>query len=508
MGSFERERVAKPHSLCVPYPAQGHVGPMLKLAKLLHNSLGFHITFVNNHHNHQRFLRSRGADTLDGIPSFRFESIPDGLPPSDPDATQDIPTLSYAVLNNHLLEPFKKLIRRLNDESSDSSPPVSVIISDAIMPFTIDAAEQLGGLPVVLFWTASACGFLGYSQYRPLLNMSVLPFKDSRYEKDGSLDMVVDWVPSMNGIQLKHLPSFIRSTNKDDIMLNLLMISAERAAHSCLPIIFNTFHGFESDVLEDISKLVCPNLIYTIGPFQLLDPKYSTTSQNDINNDNDAKSLGTNLWKEDLKCLEWLDSKDPNSVIYVSFGSITTMTSENLVEFAWGLANSNRPFLWIVRHGIVSSEDGALPPEFLVETKERGLLAGWCDQEKVLAHPSVGVFLTHSGWNSTLDTICGGVPVLCWPFFAEQQTNCWFSSEKWGIGMAIDNEVRREKVVEQVRELMEGEKGKEMKRKAMEWQRLAQEATASPLGSSYLNYEKLINQVLLPLKHQDRKSVV
>lgn len=177
------------------------------------------------------------------------------------------------------------------------------------------------------------------------------------------------------------------------------------------------------------------------------------------------------------------------------------MTNENLIEFAWGLANSKHPFLWILRPDIVTGDSAVIPIEFLEETKDRGLVSSWCDQETVLYHPSIGGFLTHCGWNSTLDTINSGVPIMCWPFFAEQQTNCWFSFEKWGIGMEIDNEVRRNEVAKQVKELMEEEKGKGMAKKAKEWRMLAEEAIKGPNGSSYLDFEKLVNQELLPLKN-------
>lgn len=496
MGSCGGDKLAKIHAVCIPYPAQGHINPMLKLAKLLH-SRGFHITFVNTEYNHRRLLRARGPNSLDAVSSFRFEAIPDGLPSSDADATQDIPTLCQAVLD-HFLEPFKQLLVRLNDSSS-GSPPVTLIISDVVVPISLDAAQQLGGIPLVWLWTASACGFLAYSQYRKLVDMGIVPFKDSKFTTDGSLDMVVDWVPSMRGIQLKYIPSFIRTTDRDDIMLNYLMLSTERAAQSTAPIIFNTFDAFEHDVLDDISKIIVGPM-YTIGPMQL-------QLNNNVSDDTAVKSLASNLWKEDQKCFEWLDSKKPKSVVYVSFGSITTMTNENLIEFAWGLANSNHPFLWVLRPDIVTGDSAIIPPEFLAETKDRGLITSWCDQEKVLNHASVGSFLTHCGWNSTLDTICSGVPVICWPFFAEQQTNCWFSFEKWGIGMEIDNEVRRSEVEKQVRELMEGEKGKEMTRKAMEWKQLAEEAIAPPSGSSYINFEKLVNKELLPLKNVKKQSL-
>lgn len=117
------------------------------------------------------------------------------------------------------------------------------------------------------------------------------------------------------------------------------------------------------------------------------------------------------------------------------------MTNDQFVEFAWGLANSKQPFLWITRPNLVTGE-AVLPPEFLEETIHRGLIATWCNQEQVLAHPAIGGFLTHSGWNSTVETICNGVPIICWPFFAEQQTNCWYSCTKWGIGMEIDTDVK------------------------------------------------------------------
>ncbi|MED6194944.1 hypothetical protein PIB30_033357 [Stylosanthes scabra] len=85
-------RIEKPHAVCIPYPSQGHITPMLKLAKLLHHK-GFHITFVNTEYNHKRLLKSRGSDSLRGLPSFRFETIPHGLPDDHADVTQNVPSL-------------------------------------------------------------------------------------------------------------------------------------------------------------------------------------------------------------------------------------------------------------------------------------------------------------------------------------------------------------------------------------------------------------------------------
>ena len=163
----------KPHAVCLPFPAQGHINPMLKFAKILY-SKGFHITFVNTEFNHQRLLKSQGAEALTHNPSFQFETIPDGLPPSENiDVTQDIPSLCIST-SQTFLEPFKKLLSKLNENTV--TPPMGCIISDGIMSFTLDAADELS-IPNVLFWTTSACGFLAYAHYITLKQRGLIPLK-------------------------------------------------------------------------------------------------------------------------------------------------------------------------------------------------------------------------------------------------------------------------------------------------------------------------------------------
>ncbi|KAL6135059.1 hypothetical protein ACLB2K_067287 [Fragaria x ananassa] len=186
----------------------------------------------------------------------------------------------------------------------------------------------------------------------------------------------------------------------------------------------------------------------------------------------------------------------PYSVVYVNFGSVVVMTLQQLMEFAWGLANSKLPFLWVIRPDLIAGESAILPPEFVAETKERGLIASWCPQEQVLNHPSVGGLLTHSGWNSTMESISAGVPMLCWPLFGDQRINCLYTCYEWGIGMEISNDVKRDEVKKLVEELMKGEKGKELKNKVGICKKLAEEAS-SPLGSSHITLDNLVNQVLL-----------
>ncbi|KAF8714912.1 hypothetical protein HU200_027448 [Digitaria exilis] len=476
----------RPHVVCVPLPAQGHVTPMLKLAKVLH-SRGFHVTFVNSEFNHRRLLRSRGAHALDGVPGFRFAAIPEGLPPSDADATQDVPSLCRATMET-CLPHFRSLLAELNASGPDV-PPVTCVVGDDVMSFTLEAAREIG-VPCALFWTASVCGYMGYRYYRNLMDMGIFPLKDAEQLTNGFLDTPVDWAAGMSKhTRLKDLPSFLRSTDPDEFMVHFALKVTEQIAGADA-VILNTFDELEQEALEAMRAMIPASAsIHTVGPLAFL-------AEDVVPRGGPLDTLGSNLWKEDVSCFDWLDARAPRSVVYVNYGSITVMTNEELVEFAWGLANSGHDFLWIIRPDLVNGDAAVLPPEFMEAIKGRGHLATWCPQEVVLRHEAVGVFLTHSGWNSTMESLCGGVPMLCWPFFAEQQTNCRYKCMEWGVGMEIGHDVRREAVEEKIREAMGGEKGKEMRRRALEWRETAVRAT-QPGGRSYANLDKLVADVLL-----------
>lgn len=175
----------KPHAVLVPHPTQGHVNPLMKLAKLLH-SRGFHITFVNTEFNHRRLIRSKGLDSVKGFQDFRFETIPDGLPTSDSTIRDDVSKLCDSTRKNCFLH-FKKLLDKLmiisssldggdHDHDHDRVPPVSCVISDGTMSCGIKAAEEFG-VPELHFWTASVCSFIGYLHHRELKKREIVPFK-------------------------------------------------------------------------------------------------------------------------------------------------------------------------------------------------------------------------------------------------------------------------------------------------------------------------------------------
>ncbi|CAI0449573.1 unnamed protein product [Linum tenue] len=465
----------KPHAVLLPFPAQGHVNPFMQLAKLLHSE-GFHITFVNTEHNHRRLVRTRGPEAVKGLPDFQFEAIPDGLPQSDKDATQDPPALCYAA-QNYCLQPFMELMEKLRS-STPQLPPVTCIVSDGIMTFGIEAAELLR-VQHASFWTASACGLVGYLQFDELVARGIFPIKDSP----------LDWIQGMSNIRLKDLPSFATSTDAEDVIFHFLRIEARSCLKSSA-IIFNTFDEFEEQTLATIRKDY-PRQIYTVGPLVSLGGEEMSEPAVTA-----SRTISSNMWKEDLKCVEWLDQREPRSVVYVNYGSITVMSDEHLKEFAWGLAESKRPFLWIVRPDILRGGSAVLPPEFLEEIETRGCLASWCIQQEVLSHPSVGVFLTHCGWNSMIESVSVGIPVICWPFFAEQQTNCRYACSEWGIGLEVSADVKRKEVADVIEEMMSGETGKVVKHKAVEWKKQAKESVGVE-GLSFSNFGRFVQGGIL-----------
>ncbi|PIA34008.1 hypothetical protein AQUCO_03900120v1 [Aquilegia coerulea] len=474
----------KPHAVCFPLPFQSHINSMLKFAKLLHLK-GFHITFVNTEFNHQKVLQSRGQDSLKDLPAdFRYETITDGLPPSDVNEMQNIGLLLDSITKN-CLNPFRDLLAKINRASASSGdPPVSCIVSDGLLSLTLEAANELG-VPEVLLWGGMAVSMWLIHHNQVFVEKGLLPLKDKSCLTNGYLDTPVEFIPGVTNFRLKDLPTVFYDGN--DGFHNILCQQVERVPNASA-IVVNTMEALEGSILKAMNSVLPP--VYAIGPLQLLEQELPN---------HQLKSLGSNLWKEDEACLKWLDMKKPNSVVYVNFGTTTVLTPQQLLEFAWGLANSGYPFLWVIRPDLVIGEGAMLPPEFTKETAERGMITSWCRQVEVLRHPSLAGFLSHSGWNSIIETICGGVPIISWPFIGDHTNNCRYACAHWGISMEINSNVKRDEVEGLLRELIDGEKGKAMKKKTMEWKKIAEETT-KPGGSSYSNIDKLIKEVMLVQK--------
>ncbi|CAM8986599.1 hypothetical protein QQ045_007239 [Rhodiola kirilowii] len=486
----------RPHVVLVPFPAQGHVTPFMNIAKLLY-ARGFHITYVNNHHNHNRIIRTRGPEAVAGLPDFQFESMPDGMPPSNPDATQELNALCRAVYENGLLEPFRELLSKIN--SKKDVPPVSCIVTDGLMTFGMDAGKEIG-VPVAVIFTASICGLMGYLVLPELARRGIIPLRDWSDLTNGYLDTPLDCVPGTEkvpgGVRLREMATFCRVLDIEEPTLKSLVAQYEKFL-KVDALLFNTFEELEEDMIEALD--IPRSNVYTIGPLTLLAQNVSHSPLDIIKS--------SSLWTENTECLKWLDQQKHHSVVYINFGSIAIMTQENFLEFCWGLANCGYPFLFVLRSDLIMGEPPVLPEGFEELTKDRAFFTTWCPQQKVLEHPSVGVFITHAGWNSVLEVISAGMPVICWAVHGDQPMNVKYIKSVWGNGLDLDPNVTREEIVTKVKEMLAEEKGKEVRKKALEWKEKAHKATSEG-GSSYKHFDKLVNEFLLKKTHLGDKNSV
>ncbi|KAM0058271.1 putative UDP-glucuronosyl/UDP-glucosyltransferase, UDP-glycosyltransferase family [Helianthus debilis subsp. tardiflorus] len=163
--------------------------------------------------------------------------------------------------------------------------------------------------------------------------------------------------------------------------------------------------------------------------------------------------------QEDTSCLTWLDQQPPCSVIYVAFGSSTTFNQTQFEELALGLELSNRPFLWVVRPGMTKETATGYPDGYVKRVGSRGRIVKWAPQQKVLAHPSVACFMSHCGWNSTLEGVTNGVPLLCWPHFCDQFQNATYACDIWKTGLEVEKDeeagiVTRIEIISKVEQLL------------------------------------------------------
>lgn len=193
------------------------------------------------------------------------------------------------------------------------------------------------------------------------------------------------------------------------------------------------------------------------------------------------------------ECIEWLNDKPKSSVVYVSFGSLAMLNEEQLEEVTCGLKYSENYFLWVVK----ASEETKLPKDF-EKRSEKGLVVTWCSQLKVLAHDAIGCFVTHCGWNSTLEAISLGVPIIAIPQWSDQSTNAKLITDVWKIGIRAPTDekqiVRRDALKQCISEIMESEKGKVIKSNVMQLKAMAV-GTVSAGGSSHKNITEFVSNL-------------
>ncbi|EFJ20351.1 hypothetical protein SELMODRAFT_33343, partial [Selaginella moellendorffii] len=385
-----------------PLPLQGHINPMLILCKAL-VSLGFSVTFVNAESNHKRLLAHISAAPSTGID---FVPIPDHL---------DTPIATVDVHNSNNLLLVRNAVRKMRADFESalknivSNVKVEFILSEMTVDWTQGTADKFG-IPKVTLFTESAASLSIQYHIPELLAKKHAPVRQ------GCPDLQsIDYF-SLSAHAEKLDPGFAQRVERKKVLFKAKCV------------VVNFFYALEHGVFAGL-RAKFHQTVVPVGP--LLPPAFLGTE----NGSNKPTTL-PGMWPADDTCKQWLDHQQDGTVLYVSFGSNATLTMDDFVRLARGLGLCKQLFLSTLVPG--SSLD-----ELLKVVRRNSVYEGqsctvsWAPQLQVLLHPAVGWFVTHCGWNSTLESICAGVPMLCWPLTAEQNLNCKFIADEWKIGVRL-----------------------------------------------------------------------
>ncbi|KAK9941776.1 hypothetical protein M0R45_007470 [Rubus argutus] len=451
------QRVYKAHCLVLPFPLQGHINPLLQFSKLLDHKQ-VKVTLVTTRFIYNTMYRGSSCTAFESI---SLETISDGY---------DEGGRAKAESTQAYLESFSKVgpqtLAELLEKLSGSGCPVDCLVYDSFMPWPLDVAKKFGIVGAVFFTQSCAVDNIYYHVNKGLLK---LPLTDSKI-----------LLPGMPPLEPLDLPSFVYDVGYNPAFLEVVIGQFSNVDKADW-VLCNTFYELEEQVVDWMTDFWPVRTIGPTIPSRYLDKRLE-----------DDKDYGVNLFKSNNDaCMKWLNEQRKGSVVYVSFGSAAQLDGEQMEELAWGLRRGKSKFLWVVRE----LEAAKVPEGFIEETTEKGLVVSWCSQLEVLAHEAVGCFVTHCGWNSTLEAVSLGVPLVAMPQWTDQSTNAKYIRDVWKIGVKAQTDekgiVRVGEVENCICEIMEGKRGKDIQRNAMKWKELARKAVDEG-GSSNKNIDEFI----------------
>ena len=344
---------------------------------------------------------------------------------------------------------------------SNENRKVTFLVYTILLPWAADVARDLN-IPSAFLSIQSTAALAIYQNY--------FNGHDSMYDNvyKNSPPSTIE-LKGLPPFALMELPSFLLPTSPHNSVIPTFQEHIQTLEKDPNPrVLLNTFDALEKEAIQAVVNI---NLI-PIGPLVDLVPSASLCD----------------LFESSKDYHHWLNSKPKNSVVYVSFGSLVALQRKEMEEIMHGLVESGRPFLWVIR----SSENGGLEIEDTMKNKLKeegqegqGLIVPWCSQVEVLCHDSVGCFVMHCGWNSTMESMVAGVPVVGCPHFSDQIMNAKMVEEVWGSG--IKAKVNEEGIVErdEIKKCVEMVMGdEEIRKNAEKWKSLAGQAVKEG-GSSH-----------------------
>ncbi|CAI9104576.1 OLC1v1003279C1 [Oldenlandia corymbosa var. corymbosa] len=463
------------HVFLVSFPAQGHVNPMLRLGKRL-ASKGLLVTLsapelIGKEIRLANKISEQPTPVGDGL--IRFEFFDDEWVQDE----EKDKTFSLGEYLDHLAVAGKRALPELIEKQEEMGHPVACLIINPFIPWVYDVADSLQ-IPSATLWVQSAASFSAYYHYYN----NLVPFP-TKTQPDIDVQL-----PAMPLLKHDEIPSFLHPNTPYPVLRDAILFGLLKNLSKNFCVLMDTFEDLEKEEISYMSKL-CP--IKPIGPL-FKNPKSSPNSNSNVSVD---------ILKAE-ECLEWLDSKPASSVVYISFGSIVLLKDAQITEIAHGLLDSGVPFLWVIRPPAKDTQfrTVSLPEGFMEKVGDNGKLVKWCPQELVLAHKSLACFLTHCGWNSTLESLASGAPVITFPQWGDQVTDAKYLVDVFKVGIRLcrgeaeNRIIPREEVKKCLIEATSGSRAAELKENALKWNKLAGDAVAEG-GSSDRNLQEFVDEV-------------
>ncbi|KAL4631960.1 hypothetical protein ACB092_04G017300 [Castanea dentata] len=432
------------HVLALPFPIQGHINPLLQFSKRL-VSKGLKATLATTLFIHNTMQPQSSS-------SLQFDTISDGYDEGGFAQAESI----HACLNR--METIgSKTLADLIIKNKNTANPIDCIIYDPFLPWALEVSKKFGIYGAAFFTQTCAVNFIYYHVHHGILKLPITSTPIS--------------IPGLPVLELEDMPSFISLPGSYPAYFEMVL-NQFSSTDKADAVLVNTFYELEPEVVVDSMSNVCRLL--PIGPTI---PSFYLDKH--LENDND---YGLNLFISDsFVCNNWLNTKPEGSVIYASFGSMASLSSKQMEELAFALKGSKFHFLWVVK----ASEEAKLPENFVEEIGNKGLVVQWCSQLEVLSNKAIGIEL--------------GVPMVGVPQWTDQTTNAKYVQDVWKVGVRAkvceNGIVEREEIEFCIKEVMEGERGKDFLENARKWRDLAMKA-GSEGGSSDKNIDEFVSKFI------------
>lgn len=459
------------HMVFFPLMADGHILPLFDIARLFASRGNVKATFITTPANAPILSHSLVSDIhLEILP---FPSQEAGLPPG----VENIGHATGPTALPRFLTAVRLLGLGLDPLLDRLSPKPSCLVSDGGMPWTAESAARLG-IPRLVF---HGNGYFAVCVMDALRRAPPPP--ESTKEE----------------FEVMGLPGEVRMLRSQmwTEEVSKVVAKAAEAEGKSFGVVMNSFDELEGEYVDHYRK-VMGRRAWSIGPVSLWRNIVEKTIRGEKEN------------IDEHECLRWLDSKPTNSIIYICFGSVINICSAQLGEIAMALEALGQQFIWVIKRPLDLNpskvEEEWLPSGFEDRNQGKGLvIKGWVPQAMILDHRATGGFVTHCGWNSTLEGISSGVPMVTWPVFAEQFMNEKLITEVLRVGVPVGTKkywprvveeanVGREMIEEAIKKVMAGEEAEEMRKRAGDLKDMAWKAVEEG-GSSYKGFSDLLREL-------------